>query len=126
MSESWNNSPYFGLSSDRWCDVPDDPQDTSERPNKRPKTGRDSTNTLPIDMAEEELEQIMYHRDVPIYKDNGGMFCLLAYNDSDGRHRKVKIIKTHHLSSMRRIIGGALQNNEGRFRYMNRTYRLAI
>lgn len=81
---------------------------------------------LPIDQIDEELEQIMYHRDVPIYKDADGMYAILVHNDSEAKHHKIKTVKTHHLSSIKRLIGAALQNDDGRFRYMNRGYILAL
>lgn len=121
-----NNSPFYDLSRRGWDNSPWDEENVTERPNKRPKQVRGDTPLLPIDQIDEELEQIMYHRDVPIYKDADGMYVILVHNDSGAKHPKTKTIKTHHLSSIKRIINGALQNDQGRFRYMNRTYVLAV
>ena len=121
-----NNSPFYGLSRRGWDNSPWDEENATERPSKRPKQGRGDTPLLPIDQIDEELEQLMYHRDVPIYKDADGMYVILVHNDSGAKHPKTKTIKTHHLSSIKRLIGAALQNDDGRFRYMNRGYILAL
>lgn len=126
MQQSEYNWPYFGFSRDNVDDIPPDAQNAAGRPQKRPKQGRWDTPLLPIDQIDEELEQIMYHRDVPIYKDADGMYVILVHNDSGAKHPKTKTIKTHHLSSIKRLIGAALQNDDGRFRYMNRGYILAL
>lgn len=126
MIESGYNWPHFGLPRIDADDIPPDAQNAAGRPQKQPKQGRGDTPLLPIDQIDEELEQLMYHRDVPIYKDADGMYVILVHNDSGAKHPKTKTIKTHHLSSIKRLIGAALQNDDGRFRYMNRGYILAL
>lgn len=121
-----NNSPFYNPSRCGWDNSSWGEENATERPNKRPKQGHRDTPLLPIDQIDEELEQIMYHRDVPIYKDADGMYVILVHNDSGAKHPKTKTIKTHHLSSIKRLIGAALQNDDGRFRYMNRGYILAL